>query len=98
MPRAKSRPVSMDNLKHVMKEGEIWIGPCNDKRLTDPKESPLGYPVKYMNKEDKVLMLNCGDTMMLDKRETANFIAALRQAADRQWGSAWWMEVMDVHS
>ena len=88
MPRAKSKSVTIDGLKHNMNEGEIKVYACNDPRLNQ-RPYPLDYPVKHIAKQDAVLMAVGACTVMLSKQELTAMIYALNGAAIKQWGHDW---------
>ena len=88
MPRAKSKSVTIDGLKHNMNEGEIKVYACNDPRLNQ-RPYPLDYPVKHIAKQDAVLMAIGACTVFMGKQEVRDMIEALESAASKQWGAAW---------
>jgi hypothetical protein len=89
MPRPKTRPVTIDNMRHAMSQGEIQVYACTDKKRPGPK-------VKNLEKEDAITVSMHFCTAFLNKEAVADLILALRAAANQQWGKSWVLEVLDA--
>ncbi len=86
MTRSKSKPVSLDGIKHAMGPGHIETRACKDKGRRD-------YHIKDIQKMDAVSVEMNHCTAFMGENEALQLVVSLAKAGHTQWGDDWLAQV-----
>ncbi|MFN3075967.1 MAG: hypothetical protein ABT940_03615 [Alphaproteobacteria bacterium] len=79
MARSKTKPVSLDGIKHAMAPGHLETRACKDKTRRD-------YHIKDIQKMDAISFEMNHCMAFLDQNEALQLIASLTKSGYQQWG------------